>query len=145
MAGELNPLTQPPVTEKGAIFDYVKMSLGYPIIEIEIRPEQFDVFLKYSLEQYSRPIPMIRWFSTPAFAGIQEYALPRDTLGYGLVEVLIPRLDPIAPLLLSSGPRLDILDTDTRIRTETSTNCSSITSISKKHQESFLRSLIGNS
>jgi hypothetical protein len=65
-------------------------------------------FLKRSLNVFSRKIPQIRWFSIGATAGKQTYEIPRDQVGYGLTKVLIPRIDPIAPLLLSSGPRLDI-------------------------------------
>ena len=98
---------QPRVSEE-ALVDYCRTLLGWPVIEVEVDIKQFKRLLQNALDKYSRLIPKIRWFSIPAFAGIQEYELPRDTIGYGVTEVMIPRLDPIAPLLLSSGPRLDI-------------------------------------
>lgn len=104
---DFTPLTQPTLSEQ-ELFDYCRTLLGWPIIEVEIDICQFRRFFQNAIDKYSRLIPKLRWFSIPAFAGIQEYELPRDTIGYGVTEVLIPRLDPIAPLLLSSGPRLDI-------------------------------------
>lgn len=101
-------LTHPEVHDAEGIFKYVKGILGFPIVDVEVTDEQLQEFLKNTLETYSRMIPDIKWFSITAYAGVQEYKLNRDTIGYGVVKVMIPRLDPIAPLLLSSGPRLDI-------------------------------------
>jgi len=100
--------TVQPALDDKQLFDYVRTLLGWPIIEVELTETQFKLLFQQAIDKYSRLIPKLRWFSIPAFAGIQEYELPRDTIGYGVTEVLIPRLDPIAPLLLSSGPRLDI-------------------------------------
>jgi hypothetical protein len=97
-----------PLNPETAIYSYVRAILGAPNIALELTNKQLDVFLQHSLELYSRKIPKIRWFAIPAYAGIQQYYLKKDTIGYGIIQVMIPRLDPIAPLLLSSGPRLDI-------------------------------------
>jgi hypothetical protein len=102
------PLVQPTMITEPEIFKYALAQLGHPFINVEITPEQMKEFLSHALTVYSRKIPKIRWFSLPAYAGVQSYTLPRDTIGYGIINVMIPRLDPIAPLLLSSGPRLDI-------------------------------------
>lgn len=102
------PLVQPEAPDHIQIYKYVRGMLGGAITEVEIDDDMLGEFLKQSLAAYSRLIPKIRYFSTPAYAGVQEYAIPRDTMGYGVVEVMIPRIDPIAPLMLSSGPRLDI-------------------------------------
>lgn len=91
-----------------SIFGYVRAILGAPFIAVEITDDSLRRFLQHSIELYSRKIPIIRWFSIPAYAGIQDYRVPQDTIGYGITQVMIPRIDPIAPLLLSSGPRLDI-------------------------------------
>jgi hypothetical protein len=65
-------------------------------------------FLKHSLKLYSRYIPAARYTTIAGIPGVQEYPLDAETVGMGVFKVMIPRLDPIAPLLLSSGPRLDI-------------------------------------
>jgi hypothetical protein len=102
------PLVQPEEVDHLAVFQYVKSMFGWPVVEVEITDDMLHYFLEQSLETYSRVIPKIRWFSLPAYAGVQQYNPQRDTIGYGIVEVMIPRIDPIAPLMLSSGPRLDI-------------------------------------
>jgi hypothetical protein len=98
----------PIVEDPFEIFKYVKAIMGYPVIEIEVTDEQLELFLKNSLETYSRLIPLIKWFSIAASPGVQEYTLDQGDMGNGIVDVMIPRIDPIAPLMLSSGPRLDI-------------------------------------
>lgn len=98
----------PVVEDPFEIFKYVKAIMGYPVVEIEITDEQLNLFLKNSLETYSRVIPYIKWYSIPAFPGVQEYILDKGDIGNGIVDVMIPRIDPIAPLMLSSGPRMDI-------------------------------------
>lgn len=105
---ELYPPAEIEEFDETSVFSYVKSCLGFPIIEVEADDTQLRDFLRQGLELYSRMIPDIRWFSLPAYAGVQEYKPPRDTIGYGIVDVMIPRIDPIAPLMLSSGPRLDI-------------------------------------
>lgn len=100
--------TAPVVEDPFEIFKYVKAILGYPVVEVEITDEQLNLFLKNSLETYSRVIPQIKWYSIAAFPGQQEYVLDKGDMGNGIVDVMIPRIDPIAPLMLSSGPRLDI-------------------------------------
>ena len=102
------PLTQPDNVDPYSVFQYVKSMFGWPVVDVEVTEEQLTEFLKQTLELYSRYVPAIRWFSLAAKAGVQEYRPPRDTIGYGITEVFIPRIDPIAPLMLSSGPRLDV-------------------------------------
>jgi hypothetical protein len=105
---ELVPLSQPHPVDHTALFKYVRVMLGGATLDVEIDDAGLTTLLENSLETYSRLIPKIRWFTMPAFAGVQEYRVPRDQLGYGVVDVMIPRIDPIAPLMLSSGPRMDI-------------------------------------
>lgn len=100
--------TVPVVEDPFEIFKYVKAILGYPVVEVEVTDDQLQMFLKNSLETYSRLIPQIKWYSIAAFPGVQEYTLDKGDMGNGIVDVMIPRIDPIAPLMLSSGPRLDI-------------------------------------
>jgi len=105
---DVQPLLQPKKLVEDDLKTYVLHMLGAPFVTVEVKPEQITTFITSGLERYSRLMPKLRYFSIPAFAGIQEYELPRDTIGFGVCDVMIPRLDPIAPLLLSSGPRLDI-------------------------------------
>jgi len=60
------------------------------------------------LNVLSRRKPRVRYSTMVATGGKQNYRPDADKLGYGVLAVFIPRIDPIAPLLLSSGPRLDI-------------------------------------
>jgi|WetSurSiteA1Bulk_404760.scaffolds.fasta_scaffold00002_59 intein/homing endonuclease len=108
MSEDLDRVEYPIKVDEEYIYKYVKYMLGYPHVEVEVTDVQLKAFLEHTLSYYSRLLPKIRWYSITAYAGVQEYLLNKDTIGYGIVKVLIPRLDPIAPLLLSSGPRLDI-------------------------------------
>ena len=79
------PLIQPEEVDHLAVFQYVKSMFGWPVVEVEITDDMLHFFLEQSLETYSRLIPKIRWFSMPAYAGVQQYNPQRDTLGYGIV------------------------------------------------------------
>jgi hypothetical protein len=102
------PIYQPPEVDALEVFKYVRFMLGEPVMDAEVENETLEIPLQEALDKYSRLIPKIRWFSMPAFAGVQRYFPPKDTIGYGITDVMIPRIDPIAPLMLSSGPRLDV-------------------------------------
>lgn len=103
------PLPQYEAVDEESIYRYVLAVLGAPTVKVEAdRKEQLAEFLKMGLEVYSRERPMLRWFSLECFAGVQHYVPRRDTIGQGIVEVLIPRIDPIAPMLLSNGSKIDI-------------------------------------
>lgn len=101
-------VTQPAREDETSIFEYVRSMLGAPIIKVEVTDDMLSTFLKQALTRFSRLSPCLHWFSMPAFANVQEYRPPRDTLGYGVVNVVIPRLDPIAPMLMC-------LDGDTKV------------------------------
>jgi len=90
------------------IFEWVRHSLGGETVDLELTDKQLQSFLKQTLALYSRYIPKIEYHSLAAYPAVQEYYPDKSTIGYGIVDVMIPRLDPIAPMLLSSGPRLDI-------------------------------------
>lgn len=106
----------PVVEDPFEIFKYVKAIMGYPVVEIEITDEQLNLFLKNSLETYSRVIPYIKWYSIPAFPGVQEYILDKGDIGNGIVDVMIPRIDPIAPLMLCLDGETKITLLDGRSR-----------------------------
>lgn len=108
MSTASNPPVQLEEVDALSVYHYVKSMFGWPIVEVEITDEMLEYFLKNSLELYSRVIPNIKAFSLASIPGIQEYVLPAETVGYGVVEVMVPHFDPIAPLLISSGPRMDI-------------------------------------
>lgn len=107
-SGDPTPIRQPPAIDEESILRWVKGMMGAPKRRIEIDDETLSSFLEMSLEEYSRHIPDLRWFSMPAFAGVQAYRPKPHQIGNGVVDVMVPRIDPIAPLLMSSGPRLDI-------------------------------------
>lgn len=102
---QLVPIVQ---EDEQDVFDWVKSSLGGDIITLELTDKTLQNFLKQALAKYSRVCPTLQYFSLGASPGVQEYYPDKSTIGYGIVDVMIPRLDPIAPMLLSSGPRLDI-------------------------------------
>lgn len=107
-SGDQTPIRQPAPIDEEAVFRWVRGMLGSPKRKIEIDDETLASFLETALEEYSRHIPDLRWFSIPAFAGVQAYRPKPHQIGNGVVDVMIPRIDPIAPLLMSSGPRMDI-------------------------------------
>jgi len=90
------------------VFEYVVNSLGAPSIEIHVTPQQIRNFMNQVVLKLSKSRPLIKWSTLSATAGIQNYTPNAGQLGYGVVTVGIPRIDPIAPLLLSAGPKLDI-------------------------------------
>jgi hypothetical protein len=57
---------------------------------------------------YSRRKPRIKFATLAASPGVQNYDPLPGKVGYGVCGLMIPRVDPIAPLLLSAGPRLDV-------------------------------------
>lgn len=109
--------TVPVVEDPFEIFKYVKAILGYPVVEVEVTDDQLQMFLKNSLETYSRLIPQIKWYSIAAFPGVQEYTLDKGDMGNGIVDVMIPRIDPIAPLMLCLDGETKITLLDGRSRT----------------------------
>lgn len=82
--------------------------MGAPRIQLHLTAQQFQVEMDYVLNVYSRRKPRIKFATLSAQAGKQWYTPPPDKRGYGVCGLMLPRIDPIAPLLLSAGPRLDI-------------------------------------
>jgi hypothetical protein len=101
MAGNLG-LTQQDVLE------FVLQSLGAPSIDVHVTPAQIQNFMDQVVLKLSKSRPLIKWSTLAARAGVQNYTPNPGTLGFGIVTVGVPRIDPIAPLLLSAGPKLDI-------------------------------------
>lgn len=87
---------------------YVPSTMGAPRIALHVTPEQMVYQANYVLNVYSRRKPRIKFATITAQPGKQNYDPLPGKVGYGVVGLMIPRADPIAPLLLSSGPRLDI-------------------------------------
>lgn len=103
-----SPLPQTTQIDKLSVYRYGFALLGAPIVRVEADLEaQLESFLESAFETFSRFRPTLRWFSHPIQAG-QTYFRPRaDTVGYGITEVLVPRLDPIIPML-STSPLIDV-------------------------------------
>ena len=87
---------------------FVPATLGVPRIALHVTPEQLVYQANYVLNIYSRRKPRIKFTTMTAIPGRQNYDPQVGKVGYGVVGLMIPRIDPIAPLLLSAGPRLDI-------------------------------------
>lgn len=90
------------------VVDYVVSNLGAPAITVHVTPGQIQREIDYTLNVLSRRKPRVKYATIGATAGLQHYRPDPDKVGYGVLTVFIPRMDPIAPLLLSAGPRLDI-------------------------------------
>jgi len=90
------------------VTSYALGALGYPALAVHVPPNQVLGRIQYVLDKLSRKKPNIRYATLGATAGLQNYTPDPSKIGYGIITVGLPRLDPIAPLLLSSGPRLDI-------------------------------------
>lgn len=90
------------------VVQWVASSMGAPVIQLHVDQTQFLNEINYVLNIYSRRKPRTKFWSIGATPGRQNYAPPSGKVGYGVVAVMPPRFDPIAPLLLSAGPRLDI-------------------------------------
>lgn len=87
---------------------YVPAVMGAPRIALHVTAEQLKYEANYVLNVYSRRKPRIKFTTLTAVPGKQNYDPLPGKVGYGVVGLMIPRMDPIAPLLLSAGPRLDI-------------------------------------
>lgn len=90
------------------VADYVFRNLGAPSIAVHTTPDTVQSEIQYVLRTLSRRKPVVKWTTKGATVGKQNYTPDPDKIGFGILHVGIPRIDPIAPLLLSSGPRLDI-------------------------------------
>jgi hypothetical protein len=101
MAGELG-LTYQDVNQ------FCLSELGYPSIAVHVTSNQVLDQINYVMGFYSRRKPVVRYATLGASVGRQDYTPDPSKIGYGILSVGVPRLDPIAPLLLSAGPRLDI-------------------------------------
>lgn len=87
---------------------HVTSMMAAPRIQLHVTPDMFQIAINYVLNVYSRRKPRIKFATLTALPGRQFYSPLPGKEGYGVVGIMIPRLDPIAPLLLSAGPRLDI-------------------------------------
>jgi len=87
---------------------YVPSTMGAPRIALHVTAAQLLYEANYVLNVYSRRKPRIKFATLSAQAGRQNFSPLAGKVGYGVVGVMVPRFDPIAPLLLSAGPRLDI-------------------------------------
>jgi hypothetical protein len=87
---------------------YVPSIMGAPRIALHVTSQQLIYEANYVLNVYSRRKPRIKFATITAQAGKQNYDPLDGKVGYGIVSLMVPRVDPIAPLLLSAGPRLDI-------------------------------------
>jgi hypothetical protein len=94
------------LTRQGLV-DYTTSTMGSPAIQLHVTSKQFNNEMDYILNVYSRRKPRVKFGVIGTTPGVQNYTPPTDP-GYGVVSVMPPRFDPIAPLLLSAGPRLDI-------------------------------------
>lgn len=90
------------------VVHHVSTQMGAPRIQLHVTPDQFLTSINYVLNVYSRRKPRIKFAVMNALPGRQRYTPLPNKVGYGVCGIMIPRLDPIAPLLLSAGPRLDI-------------------------------------
>lgn len=109
MSDDNTPIPTPEEVDELSVYRFVLAMLGSPVVKVEIKQvEQLREFLTIGLELYSKYRPTLRYFSLECYAGAQHYRPLRHTIGQGVVDVLVPRIDPIAPLLLSSGSRVDI-------------------------------------
>lgn len=90
------------------VLNFVLYRLGSPAIAVHVTPQQIQNEMIQVLDVLSRRKPRVKFTSFAVTAGNQNYTPDPSQIGYGILSVGLPRIDPIAPLLLSSGPRLDI-------------------------------------
>jgi hypothetical protein len=90
------------------VLQFVFDMMGVPTIMLRTPVKTIQTHMNTVLEKFSRKKPRIKFSTLGASAGKQGYPIDPNASGYGVIDVMLPRLDPIAPLLLSSGPRLDI-------------------------------------
>jgi hypothetical protein len=79
-------LTQAVVTQ------YVKTSLGSPIIEVEITDEQIELMTDKALSVYGSKKPIERIFTFPSVPSQQLYTFTTSQVGRGIVAVATPDL-----------------------------------------------------
>ena len=96
------------LTHQYVVWHVSSVPMGAPRIQLHVTPDQFTGVINYVMNVYSRRKPRIRFATMTAQPGKQNYTPLPGKVGYGVVALMIPRIDPIAPLLLSAGPRLDI-------------------------------------
>lgn len=91
-----------------AVLNHVTTMMGHPRVTLHVTAQQVNDVMSHFLDVISRRKPRVKYATLAATGGKQNYTPDPDKVGYGVLSVLVPRIDPIAPLLLSSGPRLDI-------------------------------------
>lgn len=94
-------------TVKG-LKQYCLRKLGHPHVKVEIDSDGLNECIKDTVLLYAHYKPILKNFTAAVGEGGNSVDVPKENRGLGVFDVQIPRLDPIAPLLLSSGPKLDI-------------------------------------
>lgn len=96
------------LTHQYVVWHVASVAMAAPRVQLHVTPDQFQGVINYVMSVYSRRKPRIKFATLAAQPGKQNYSPLPNKRGYGVVSLMIPRIDPIAPLLLSAGPRLDI-------------------------------------
>lgn len=103
------PNIDPPADkDEQELFEYTMSMLGGGRIGVEVATKDMRNFLRHSLDMFSRAAPSFEYFPLAGMPMIQQYNIDQQMLGYGLCDVLIPRMDPIAPMLIGTGNRIDV-------------------------------------
>jgi len=99
------------------VASYALNRLGSRHVVVELDNRDLAFLVDEALKKFSRVRPLVKAGVITASAGLSTYPLstivPTSSSSLaptylGVVDVKIPTVDPIAPLLMSAGPKLDI-------------------------------------
>jgi hypothetical protein len=71
---------------------YVRLSLGHPVITVELEDEQIDAMANQALGIYGTHKPIEKYATTPIIPPGQKYTLAANSYGRGVIEVFVPDL-----------------------------------------------------
>jgi len=78
---------------QASIIQYVKVMLGFPVIDVELEKDQFSVIIEQVLGIYGTYKPVEKRDTISILSGQQNYSLTAAQVGKGIIEVNKP--DPM--------------------------------------------------
>jgi hypothetical protein len=74
------------------IRNYVRLSLGHPVVDVELTDEQIDAMANQALGIYGTHKPIEKFATTSVIPPGQKYSLDAGSYGRGVIEVWVPDL-----------------------------------------------------
>lgn len=74
------------------IRNYVRLSLGWPVIDVELENEQIDAMANQAIGIYGTYKPIEKFATTSVISPGQKYTLAAGSYGRGVIEVFVPDL-----------------------------------------------------